>query len=552
MAQAVVIQYIDDVQYRDYVPGQVVDFPADILAWLLTRKQVNDAPAAVAAAIAGGAVVLTHSPGAAPRIVDAGLTACGLLTICESYERCKEKNPRTQSVRSVQLVADTIYADTAALQAAFPSAANNNRGGKVGTAGAYVIQTSDGTAWTTPAAGVMGYLLTGVSTAGYATAVPFTAPGLANGVSPPASGGAQMLKPFRLYGAIPFGNNGIQANSLYTLAGARGQSGTARVRIPLDEPEPILQCGGDTGAYLLNIDLHDGNNFRAVIDPSITTNIGNPVYIVNQAFTGAAGPGLLNVKLDVSQLGGFGRRKRTLEIHMTGDMTLTSLRIKPVSSYFQPPASPRIWWLADSLGGTVYLGNMRDAYPPLAQDFLGVPDICLDSEGGTGFVNKGSGNAGRNHAEKIAALSAIPQYANPDLIVIQSSANDNDVAGITAAAVTAINAALAAVPNVPVVVFGPTSRVGAVEQARSITTENAVKAAVDQVASARVLWIPMMTDTPQFIRGSGTINAPAGDGNADLMFNSGDLIHWVREGHLIAARDYVVPKLVAALRNYIG
>lgn len=66
MAQAVVIQYIDDVQYRDYVPGQVVDFPADILTWLLTRKVVDASAAAVAAAIAGGAVVVTHTAGVAP------------------------------------------------------------------------------------------------------------------------------------------------------------------------------------------------------------------------------------------------------------------------------------------------------------------------------------------------------------------------------------------------------------------------------------------------------------------------------------------------------
>ena len=66
MAQAVVLQSIDDVQYRDYAIGQVVDFPADILDWLKFHRKVTDSAGAVAAAIAGGAVQLVHSAGSAP------------------------------------------------------------------------------------------------------------------------------------------------------------------------------------------------------------------------------------------------------------------------------------------------------------------------------------------------------------------------------------------------------------------------------------------------------------------------------------------------------
>lgn len=75
MTQAVVIQYIDDVQGRDYTPGQVVDFPFDILEWLKFRKQVTDSAIAVAAAVAGGAAQLVHLPGSAPK---SGYGACGV------------------------------------------------------------------------------------------------------------------------------------------------------------------------------------------------------------------------------------------------------------------------------------------------------------------------------------------------------------------------------------------------------------------------------------------------------------------------------------------
>lgn len=60
MPQAVVLQSIENFQYRTYPKGQVVDFPAVELAWLKSRNMVDDGAAVVAAAIAGGAFVTTH------------------------------------------------------------------------------------------------------------------------------------------------------------------------------------------------------------------------------------------------------------------------------------------------------------------------------------------------------------------------------------------------------------------------------------------------------------------------------------------------------------
>lgn len=480
-----------------------------------------------------------------------GGAVAAVASIVESYERSKDKNPRVNAtIRSVQLVSDTIYADSAALQTAFPAASNNNRGGKVGTASSYVIQTCDGTSWTTPAAGVMGYLIAGVSTAGYAAATTLFPAGLAN--IPPAQNGAQLLKPARLYGAMTNWNNGQQGLAAYNLSGSRQQSGTARLRFVTDEAEPIIKCGASLYGYMLNLDVGDGNGFRAVFDPSITTNLAFPLFFNQQAFTGQAGGGVLDVKLDVSQLGGFGRRRRTFEMRSPNDLTIDSIRIKPVATFFQPPESPRIWWACDSLGGTVNGGNMMDSYVGCLQDFLGVPDICLVSEGGTGFVNLGPSNAFRTHEMKLDALAQIPQYANPCVIVIPASVNDNGLSGVTAATVSCINKALSLNASAPVVVIGPSARNSTAEQTASIATENLVKAGVDQVASKRVIWIPMMTDNPQAIRGTGTINSPTGDGNCDLLFRTGDNVHPATEGHLIYARDLVGPKLAAALRAWVA
>lgn len=474
-----------------------------------------------------------------------GAVVAAVSAICESYARSKDRNPRTNAtIRSCELVGDTIYADSAALQAAFPAASNANKGGKVGTASSYVIQVSNGTAWATPTEGVVGYLRASVSTTGYAAAVNFLPAGTLNGLVPPASGGAQLTKPFRMYGGMPFSNSGLQGMSAYNAAGGRGQSATGRVLVSTDEPEPIFRGTGFGTVYFLLVDLQDGSGPRAVVDPAISA----PPYS-NVSFLGGASGGIQPVKLDVSQLGGFGRRKRELIFPVPWDVTITDFRIKPVSSYFQPPESPRVVFITDSMGFTVYQGDQKDGYVAVAQDFMGVHDTILVGEGGTGFVNTNGAN--RNHLAKLQNLTQIPQYANPDVIVLQSSANDNNLSGISDAVEACLRFALDTWPKTVFVVTGATSRNSAPEQANSITTENLVKAGIDRVASSRVVWVPMMTDTPQFIRGTGAVNALTSDGNADLMFNTGDTIHWVTPGHLIAGRDYFAPKIAAALRAWV-
>lgn len=66
MTQARVLSFIDDLEYRDYNAGEVVDFPDVLLGWLKSRKLVDDTPSVVAAAIAGGATQRTHTAGSPP------------------------------------------------------------------------------------------------------------------------------------------------------------------------------------------------------------------------------------------------------------------------------------------------------------------------------------------------------------------------------------------------------------------------------------------------------------------------------------------------------
>lgn len=66
MPQALVIQFIEDLENRDYASGIVVDVSVELLAWLKSRKLVDDTPAVVSAALAGGAQLVFHVRGAPP------------------------------------------------------------------------------------------------------------------------------------------------------------------------------------------------------------------------------------------------------------------------------------------------------------------------------------------------------------------------------------------------------------------------------------------------------------------------------------------------------
>lgn len=79
MPQAVVLQSIDNFQYRTYTKGQVVDFPAAELSWLKSRNLVDDTSALVAAAVAGVAAVVVHRPGPSPATEPVSVDIAGTL-----------------------------------------------------------------------------------------------------------------------------------------------------------------------------------------------------------------------------------------------------------------------------------------------------------------------------------------------------------------------------------------------------------------------------------------------------------------------------------------
>lgn len=156
-------------------------------------------------------------------------------------------------------------------------------------------------------------------------------------------------------------------------------------------------------------------------------------------------------------------------------------------------------------------------------------DLRNCGEGGTGWLSPGDITYQMTIPERITA-DVIPQ--NPDLILIGGGTNDTTTANAayTAAALQAavtagLNTLRAALPNTPVVVLsawvpGNTSS--------SAAARSAAGAAV--LAGAAAVPSVISIDTTNWVTGSGTVGAPAGNGSADILV-SADGIHPTQFGH---------------------
>jgi hypothetical protein len=471
------------------------------------------------------------------------------------YERYKNNNCRSNTpIPSAQVVSATVYADAAALAAAFPAAANAGKMGKVTSGSSYVFYTSNGSAYTLNTTPTVGYLNPGSATpAGYKVQVMGT--GIVN--ARPANGGAQLLKPVRLYGAFPYlSGSGITKGVVQYLPNAVDASeGTAarggRYAFVTEDVYPAVFIGGGNA---LQMTVDDGSGPRRVVDPTLSAiGPGNCAFIQTQS------GGIYWTTLDFSQLGG--RKRRYVEFPLWGDFGLVSVGISSTATFFDPPNHPLVLHLADSLGGTVSQGASCEAYSEVMRDVLGNPNWWLDSESGTGFL---AGN--RTHRQKIANLSTFPQLKAVALGIMALSVNDGNgmaVGNFTAAQVTAevvltLRAALDAWPGIYWILLGSTASATTVSQTACVAYEQAVIAGIAQVNSPYVLFVPAMTDASgQAVTGTGNSLAPTGVGNADILFTSlpapnDDLTHFGVKGHFAWGNDRMVPGVVNAVRQLLG
>ena len=175
------------------------------------------------------------------------------------------------------------------------------------------------------------------------------------------------------------------------------------------------------------------------------------------------------------------------------------------------------------VGDSWYAGNNGGSYTHAAAyelgRLLGYDDIANVSESGTGYVGDGGGGARSvfGSATRLARIVA----AAPDLILVAGSVNDLAAGASQSAVTTAASAMYAALasslPGTKLVVVGPqyTNGYGTFD-----TISNGISAAVTANPTNVLGYI-----SPNgFFTGTGSIAAPAGDGNSDFYLLS-DRIH---------------------------
>jgi lysophospholipase L1-like esterase len=205
------------------------------------------------------------------------------------------------------------------------------------------------------------------------------------------------------------------------------------------------------------------------------------------------------------------------------------------------------WKLAVE-GDSLTQGGYQSPYQP-GQDWvsqvgalLGCDDVANMAQGGTGFIsdNKGKKTTYMQRIERFASLNA-------DVYVIAGNHND-----LSYPAADQIQAALRYFkklrelqPKAVIVVFGVNPLQG--ESSDSGGVRNAelnLKVAFDQWADDNAYFVPIATDpNGPWITGTGSVDAPKGDGNKDLFYTS-------KDGHpLQRGVDFFAQRYAQALKN---
>jgi lysophospholipase L1-like esterase len=176
-----------------------------------------------------------------------------------------------------------------------------------------------------------------------------------------------------------------------------------------------------------------------------------------------------------------------------------------------PAAGPTFFALGDSwtegVGSDPTVG-LR--FPKALELFIG-KEFYLGGQGGTGYVNQGSGVS--SEFGSAARLNAVAD-AQPDYLIVAGTSNDDGNAASVQAAAAALYAQVAIrSPKTKIIVLGPQNTSTSVSAQRE-----AVRAAVIAAATAApnvVLIIDPIAE--QWITGSGTTSAPGTAGNASVF-----------------------------------
>lgn len=260
---------------------------------------------------------------------------------------------------------------------------------------------------------------------------------------------------------------------------------------------------------------------------------GNPAYFV----------------LDFTAAGG--RAARTITIEDYGNIGFAGVWVDPASTVSAPIAARTI--RAAFFGSSIECGG--NSFPlrgdlgwtAQAAKLLGWQDARNLGLGGTGYINSQGGTA-LNYAGHIADATAIA----PDVVVVGGPINDQleTPAAITAAAAAFLGQVRTALPGTLIIALG-TFPAASGPADTAISAENAVAAAVLQLADPLTRFVPLSTDPDGlFLSGTGNVSAPTGTGTADLYI-SDDGTHPTQAGIDATAR-HIAARISSLVLSSLG
>lgn len=249
------------------------------------------------------------------------------------------------------------------------------------------------------------------------------------------------------------------------------------------------------------------------------------------------------------------RKTRRIRVLMsslltTGLSMLKAIRVSATCSFWKPSQQDvlRAGCIMDSYGegtnGSATIYPIPNApWPIVACELLGIRDCRQLAAGGTGYLadNAGTRSILRNQ------LSKFWSQAPFDLLIVGHGYNDTSSApaAVTAEALYDLQQMRAANPGVPVVVLG--TQAGATgPSAAVIATEGAVSAAVAALADPLCKFVPVSTDIPTWLNGTGFSGTTNGSGNSDAYIDT-DHIHPV-----IAGAEYLAFRTALGVRRAVA
>ncbi|VFU10268.1 SGNH/GDSL hydrolase family protein [Methylocella tundrae] len=252
------------------------------------------------------------------------------------------------------------------------------------------------------------------------------------------------------------------------------------------------------------------SNFRLIVDGKYVS--------LSPIVSSAASPSLTLV--DFTSVGG--RQRRRISIETQSNTAFYGVDVGPTEGLYAVSSVDHIRYI--QMGDSITFDTMTgtpavpgDGFGHVMADRLGISDYRPAGNGGTGYAANNNGAGLRMQEHMFDALNW-----SPDIIGLCAGINDDSAFGWAASQpglASCIGQARAYSATLPVLVFGVIGSAGGALAAAHASWEASLSAYLSALNDPNIIYVPIVTDPagPTFT-GSGSVAAPAGDGNSDLYF----------------------------------